>query len=125
MRLVIIGTIVVIVPFFTLLLFKALALLTLVFNPSMCISAADDVMQISVILVSSSAVFLWWSETACRVPMRTLPVVMLMTPCFIITVEHWVNHYCCIQHHVEVLHVCVNFFIVFWQVEGELIDEHP
>jgi hypothetical protein len=68
MRLVIIGTIVVIVPFFALLLFKMLALLMLVFYLTACISAADDIMQISVILASPSAAFLRWSETACRVP---------------------------------------------------------
>jgi hypothetical protein len=57
-RLVIIGIVVVIVPFFTLLLFKALTLLMLVFNPTACISAVDDVMQISIILVLSSTAFL-------------------------------------------------------------------
>jgi hypothetical protein len=51
--LVIIGTVVIIVPFFTLLLFKAHVLLTSVFNPAMCISAPDDVAQILVVLVSS------------------------------------------------------------------------
>jgi hypothetical protein len=105
-RLVIIGTIVVIVPFFTLLLFKARALLMLVFYPATCISTVDDVMQISVIPVLSSVMFLRWKETACRVPMWTLLVVNLMTPCFVITVECWVNHSYCIQHHLEVLHVC-------------------
>jgi hypothetical protein len=94
MRLVIIGTVVVIVPFFMLLLFKALALLTPVFNSVARIPTADDVMQISVIQVLSSAAFLQWSETACRVPVRTLPVVMLVTPCFIIMVEYQVNHGC-------------------------------
>jgi hypothetical protein len=39
-RLVIIGTIVVIVPFFTPLLFKALVLLMSVFDAAMCISDA-------------------------------------------------------------------------------------
>jgi hypothetical protein len=57
-RLVVIGTIVVIIPFFTLLLFKVLELLTLVFNQSTCISAVDDDTQISIIPVSSSAMFL-------------------------------------------------------------------
>jgi hypothetical protein len=47
-RLVVIGTIIVIVPFFTLLLSKALA----------GISAVDDIVQILVIPVSSSTVFL-------------------------------------------------------------------
>jgi hypothetical protein len=65
MRLVIIGSIVIVVPFFTLLRFEALELLMLVFEPTTCISAADDVVQISVIPVSTSAVFLQWNETAC------------------------------------------------------------
>jgi hypothetical protein len=91
MRLVVIRTVVVIVPFFTLLQFKALTLLALVFNPVTCISVVDDVTQISVIPVSSSDAFLQWSEIACRVPMRTLPLL-------------------------EALHVYVDFFIVFLQV---------
>jgi hypothetical protein len=42
-RLVIIGTIIIIVHFFMLPLFKALALLTSIFDPGACISVADDV----------------------------------------------------------------------------------
>jgi hypothetical protein len=42
-RFIIIGTIVVIVPFFMLLLFKTLTLLATVFDPIVCISAIDDV----------------------------------------------------------------------------------
>jgi hypothetical protein len=68
-RLVIIGTIVVIVPFFTSLHFKAVALVMLVFNPVTCIFAVNDVPQVSVILVSPSATFLWCSETIRRVPL--------------------------------------------------------
>jgi hypothetical protein len=64
-RLVIIGTIVVIVPFLVLLLFKALVLLMPIFNPVACISAVDDVAQISVIPVSPSIAFLRWSEIVC------------------------------------------------------------
>jgi hypothetical protein len=64
-RLVIIGTVVVIIPFFTLLLFKALMLLAPVFNLVVCISTVNDVVQILVILVSSLSMFLRWSETAC------------------------------------------------------------
>jgi hypothetical protein len=86
-RLVVIGIIVIIVPLFTLLLFEALALLTPVFYLATCISAMDDVVQISVISISSSAAFLQWSETTCRVLMLTLPMVSLVTPCFIITIE--------------------------------------
>jgi hypothetical protein len=62
------GTVVVIVPFFTLLLFEALTLLMPVFDPTVCISAVDGITQISVIPVSSLATFLLWSETAYRVP---------------------------------------------------------
>jgi hypothetical protein len=115
-RLVLIGTVVVIVPFFMLLLFKALTFLAPVFNLVACISTADAIAQISVIPVSSSAMFLWWSETACQVPVRTLPVVRLVTPCFIVTVECWLNHGCCIQHRLEALHVSIDFFIILWQV---------
>jgi hypothetical protein len=57
-RLVTIGTIVVIVPFFALLLLKTLMLLMLIFDPATCISVVDDIMQISVIPVSPSAVLL-------------------------------------------------------------------
>jgi predicted anti-sigma-YlaC factor YlaD len=71
-RLVIIGTVVVIVPFF---------------NSAVFISTADDVTQISVIPVPSSIAFLRWSEDTCRVPVWSLSVVMLMNLCFIITVE--------------------------------------
>jgi hypothetical protein len=63
-RLVIIGTIVVIVPFFAPLQFKMITLLTPVFDPAACISTADDVMQISIILVLPSTAFLQCSETA-------------------------------------------------------------
>jgi hypothetical protein len=125
MRVVIIGTIVVIVPFFAPLLSKTLTLLTPVFDLATCISAADDIMQISVNQVLPSAAFLWWSETAGRVPVRTLLVVMIMTLCIVITVECRVHHGCCVQHRLESLHVSSNFWIVFWQVGVQLIDEHP
>jgi hypothetical protein len=57
-RLVIIGTIVVVVPFLMLLLFKVLVLLAPVFNSVACISIVEVVVEISVILVSSSSAFL-------------------------------------------------------------------
>jgi hypothetical protein len=57
-RLVIIGTIVVIVPFFAPLLFKTLTLPMPDFDLATCISTMDDVGQISVIPVSPSAAFL-------------------------------------------------------------------
>jgi hypothetical protein len=57
-RLIIIGIVIVIVPFFTLLLFKALVLLVSVFNLVACISVTDDITQVLIISVSSSAAFL-------------------------------------------------------------------
>jgi hypothetical protein len=117
-RLVIIGTILVIVPFFALLLFKMLALLTPIFDPAACITFVDDVMQISVIPVSTLVALLRWSEIAYRVPVRTLSVVTIMTPCLIIMVKCRVHHGCHVQHHLESLHIGSNFLIVFWQVEG-------
>jgi hypothetical protein len=94
--LVIIGIIVVIVPFSALLLFKMLVLLTSILHPVACISVADDVAQILIILFSPSVAFLWWSETSCRVPVQTLPVVMIMTVYLVITVECQVHHNCCV-----------------------------
>jgi hypothetical protein len=62
-RLVVEGTIIVIVPLITSFLLNALTLLTAVVNPVTCISTADDVVQISVIPIPPSATFLRWSET--------------------------------------------------------------
>jgi hypothetical protein len=124
-RMVIRGTIVVIVPLFTSLLFKALMLLMSVFNPVTCIFAADNVTQVSVIPILPSATFLRWSKTSSQVPAWSLPVVKLVTLCFIIMVECRVNHGRCIQHQLEALHMCINLFIVLWQVGSELIDKHP
>jgi hypothetical protein len=63
-RLVVIGTIVVIVPRFTLLLFMPLTLLTPVFDQAMCIFALDGITQVLIVPVSPLAAFLRWSETA-------------------------------------------------------------
>jgi hypothetical protein len=113
-RLVVIGIIVVIVSLFTPLLFKALVLLTLVFDLVASIIAADDITQMLVILVSPLVTFLRWSETASRVPVHTLLVVKLVTPCFLIMVKCRVNHSCYVQHRLEALHICINFFVVLW-----------
>jgi hypothetical protein len=57
-RLVIEGTIIVIVSLITSFLVNALMLLALVVNPIVCISAADDVAEISVIPFPPLAAFL-------------------------------------------------------------------
>jgi hypothetical protein len=91
-RLVVEGTIIVIVPLITSFLLNTLTLLT----PVVCISVVDDVAQISVIPILLSAVFLRWSETAGRVPTQTLSVVQLMIPYFAVTIEGRVNHGSCV-----------------------------
>jgi hypothetical protein len=95
-RLVIEGTIIVIVPLITSLLLDALMLLTPVVNLVMWISLVDDVAQVSVIPIMPLAAILQQSETTGRVPTQTLLVVKLMTPYFAVTVEDRVNHSCCV-----------------------------
>jgi hypothetical protein len=62
-RVVKVGTTKIIVPLIVSFLFNAVSPLAPVFDPVMCISIADDVVQVSVIQVSSSVTFLRWSET--------------------------------------------------------------
>jgi hypothetical protein len=95
-RLVIEGTIIVIVPLITSLLLDALMLLAPVVNLVMWISLVDDVAQVSVIPIMPLAAILQRSETTGRVPTQTLLVVKLMTPYFTVTVEDRVNHSCCV-----------------------------
>jgi hypothetical protein len=47
-------TIVILVPFIASLLLNALSLLASVFYPSVCISAADDIVQVSIIPITPS-----------------------------------------------------------------------
>jgi hypothetical protein len=64
LRLIVEGTIIIIVPLIASFLFHAVSLLALVFYLAACISITDDITQVLVIPVSSSAAFLRWSETA-------------------------------------------------------------
>jgi hypothetical protein len=61
MRLVVVGTIVIIVPLIAMFLFYALSFSTLVFNPVACISVTDDIMQVVVVLTMPSATLLLWT----------------------------------------------------------------
>jgi hypothetical protein len=56
--------------------------------------------------------------------MWTLSVVNILTLCFIVTVENWVNHSCYVQHRLEALYMRIGFFIVLRQVGSELVNEH-
>jgi hypothetical protein len=64
-RLVIVGTIVIIIPIIVLFLFIALSLSALIFNPVACISTAVDVVQVTVVSPTPSAMLLRWSDVAC------------------------------------------------------------
>jgi hypothetical protein len=54
LRLIIVGAIIVIVPFITLLLLVTLPMLVPVFNQAACISATDDVTQVAVVSTTPS-----------------------------------------------------------------------
>jgi hypothetical protein len=60
MRFVIEGTIIIVVPLIMSFLLNALTLLVSVVDPAMCISAVDDVTQVSVIPIMPLAALLWW-----------------------------------------------------------------
>jgi hypothetical protein len=57
-RLVIVGTIIIIVPLIALFLFHALLLSVLIFDLIACISVVDDIAQVTVVQTMPSAVFL-------------------------------------------------------------------
>jgi hypothetical protein len=57
--------------------------------------------------------------------MRTLLVVIIMTPVSVLQVIDWIRVYCCIQHHLEALDMGVDFFIIFGEMVCDLIDQHP
>jgi hypothetical protein len=82
----------------------------------MCNSAMDDVTQVTVVSIASSAVLLWWSDDASHVPMRTLLIVMIMTLVSILLVIDRIRYCCPIQHRMESLNVCVDLFIIFGEM---------
>jgi hypothetical protein len=113
-RLVVLGAIIIIVPLIALFLLCALSFLVLVFDPVACISAADDITQVAIVLTMPSAALLRWSDTAGRIPIGTLPVVKLQTPVSVLTVMDWICHNYYVQHHLEELDMRVDLFIIFW-----------
>jgi hypothetical protein len=68
-RLNIVGAIVVIVPLIALFMLVTLQFLAPVFYPTVCISAADDVAQVTFVPAMPSHMLLRWSDAAGRVPM--------------------------------------------------------
>jgi hypothetical protein len=63
-----------------LFLLITLLILAHVFNPATCISGIDDVAQVAIVSVTSSAVRLPWSDATGRVPTKAFSVVIIMTP---------------------------------------------
>jgi hypothetical protein len=95
-RLVIVGTTIIIVPLIALFLFHVLSLSTPIFDPITCISVATDVTQVTIVPTTPSVTLLRWSDAASWVPVRPLPVVKLVTPVSVFTVVDWVSHGCCV-----------------------------
>jgi hypothetical protein len=48
--------------------------------------------------------------------MRTFPVVMIMTPVSALLVIDWIRYCCCVQHHLELLDMRVDLFIIFGEI---------
>jgi hypothetical protein len=57
--------------------------------------------------------------------METLLVVIIVTPVFVLLIVDWVRYHCYVQHRLEAFNVRIDFLIIFWQMGGDLIDEHP
>jgi hypothetical protein len=70
-RLVIEGMIIIIAPLVVPLLLDVLWILAPVFDPATCIFAADDIVQVLIIPIMSSAMLIQWSEATSRVPTWT------------------------------------------------------
>jgi hypothetical protein len=111
-RLVVEGTVIIIVPLIVSFLFDVISLLTPVFNSVACISTMNNAVQVPGIPVPSSAVFLRGREIAGRVPMRALMVVGVLTPHSVFTLKDQVHHGSCIQHCLKALNLRVDFFVV-------------
>jgi hypothetical protein len=112
-RLVVVGTITIIVPLIMLILFHALSLSMPVFDPVVCISAVDDVTQVTVVPPTSLATLLRRSDATGQVLVRTLSVAKLVTPVSVFMIVDRIHHGCCVQHRLEALDMHVDFFIIF------------
>jgi hypothetical protein len=86
-------TIIVIVHVIVLLV--ALPVPVSVLNPTMCISVVDDITQVAVVCNLPLATLLRWGDAAGRVPMRTLPMAIIVTLVSILLVVDWICHGCC------------------------------
>jgi hypothetical protein len=115
-RLVVVRTIIIIVPFIALFLLFMLPISALVFDSATSISDVDGITQVMVISIASSATFHPWSDAAGQVPMRTLLVVIIMTPIFVLVVIDWIRYRCCVQHRLEAVDVRIDFLVIFGEM---------
>jgi hypothetical protein len=111
-RLVIVGTVVIIVPIITLFLFNALLLSAPILNPVACISTVDDIAQVVIVSPTPSVVLLWLSDATVQVPTMTLSVVKLVTPVSVFADVEALDG-CRVQHRLEALDMCLDFIIIF------------
>jgi hypothetical protein len=95
-RLTVVGAIIVIVPLIALLLLITLPISVPVFNLAAYISVADDIAQVMFVSAMPSTALLRWSDATGRVPMGTMPVVILVTPVFALLVMDWIRYCCCV-----------------------------
>jgi hypothetical protein len=112
-RLIIVETIIIIVTLIALFLFHALSLSAPIFYLAACISAVDDVAQVTIVPPMSSSMLLQRSGGTGWIPVRTLPVAKLVTPVSIFMVVDRIHHGCCVQHRLEALDMHVDFLIIF------------
>jgi hypothetical protein len=85
--------------------------------------SVPDFNQDTVFSAMPWTMLLRWSDVARWVPTGTLSVVILVTPVFVLLVMDWIHYGFCVQHHPE-MHMGIDFFVVFVQTRGDLINEH-
>jgi hypothetical protein len=121
--LVIVGVIIITVPFLASFALDAVSLLALVFDPVTCISIANNIAQVPFILIS--VVLLRGSDAAGRVPTWSLVVVTVLAQPFVSALWVRVLHGSCIQHGLQALDLRVGILIVLRQQGRQLVDNHP
>jgi hypothetical protein len=124
-RVIVVRTIIIIVPFVTSFTFDVISFLAPVFNSVEHISATDNITQVPVVLVLFSTVLLQGSDVAGRVSAWALAVVRILTLTPVSMCKGRVNHGRCVQHCLEALDLRIDLLAIFRQQGGKLINDHP
>jgi hypothetical protein len=124
-RLVVVRTTIIIVPFLTLFLLLTLSISSLAFDSAVCITGVDDVVYITGVSVVSSDTLPMCSDAAGRVPTKTLPVVTVMTPVTALLVVDRILYHRHVQHCLEPLNMRIDLFIILGEMGGDLVDQDP